>query len=253
MGFRLRSLALLLALLAVGCGQLRPMGEPSYYTYHTVRAGETLYSIAFRYGYDYHRVARWNRIGPPYTIMVGQQLAIIQPNADRRPQPVAPGPSETGRSQIVQAPDPVATTVSRPAVSRLEKAPSHPNNLAISWQWPTEGDISREFSLQKGVKGIDIRGQSGQRIVAAADGKVVYSGNGLIGYGNLVIIKHNHEFLSAYGHNRKLLVKEGEQVVAGQKIAEMGQATGKTQAMVHFEIRKEGKPVNPTIYLPKNQ
>jgi lipoprotein NlpD len=118
--------------------------------------------------------------------------------------------------------------------------------------WPTEGVIVAGFEPASGKKGVDIRGQLGQGVVAAADGNVVYSGSGLIGYGNLLIIKHDDAYLSAYGHNRRLLVKEGAQVKQGEKIAEMGDS-GKEGIILHFEIRRDGKPVNPLTYLPKRR
>lgn len=245
-----RSLSLLLALLLVGCGQLRPMGERHYYTYHTVAKDETLYSIAFRYGYDYKTVARWNHIKAPYQIAIGQRLVIIPPRGSKRPQNEQLALNDLSEQSITGV-EPSQQPASMG--QNLEKPKVHPKYIPIRWQWPATGTIAREFSPKEGIKGIDIRGQAGQSIFAAASGKVVYSGNGLIGYGNLVIIKHNNNYLSAYGHNRKLLVKEGDAVQAGQKIAEMGQATGKTHAMVHFEIRKEGKPVNPKTYLPTKQ
>jgi lipoprotein NlpD len=142
---------------------------------------------------------------------------------------------------------------SKPSASTkntVEKPQPRLNNREIRWQWPTQGKLRNGYNPAKGKKGLDIEGKEGQPILAAAQGKVVYSGDGLIGYGNLVIIKHNDAYLSAYGHNRRLLVKEGNTVKTGQKIAEMGDS-GKQGVILHFEIRRDGKPVDPLRYLPK--
>jgi lipoprotein NlpD len=133
---------------------------------------------------------------------------------------------------------------------RVEKVPQRLHNGKITWRWPTGGNIRNRFDPSGGKKGLDIEGKMGQPIYAAAGGKVVYSGDGLIGYGNLIIIKHDSTYLSAYGHNRRLLVKEGSEVKQGQKIAEMGDS-GKQGVILHFEIRRDGKPVDPLRYLPK--
>ncbi|EGG99449.1 Lipoprotein NlpD [gamma proteobacterium IMCC2047] len=201
---------------------------------HTVRRGETLYAIAWRYGRDYRELARANGIRWPYTIYLGQRISLY------KSAPPASAPSKTTQvakkpqQRVVQpkpAPQPVVT-----------KGP-------ISWRWPVKGAIVGRFN---GVsnKGIDIKGKAGQTVRAAADGVVVYAGSGLIGYGNLVIIKHSQTFLSAYAHNKKVLVAEKNKVKAGQKIAEIG-SSGASENKLHFEIRKNGKPVNPLWYLPK--
>lgn len=134
---------------------------------------------------------------------------------------------------------------------KVEKTTQRLQNRTIHWQWPTTGKLVTRYSPSDGKKGLDIQGKIGQPIKAAAAGKVVYSGNGLIGYGNLIIVKHSDTYLSAYGHNRRLLVKEGAMVKQGEKIAEMGDS-GKEGVMLHFEIRRDGKPVDPLGYLPKN-
>src|SRR5262249_20766326 len=146
-----------------------------------------------------------------------------------------------------------------PAVPRVEPKPAEPSSDArpaavdddsrINWLWPTEGKVITAFSDTENLKGIDIAGKTGQPIFAAASGKVVYAGTGLRGYGKLIIVKHNNSFLSAYAHNKDILVKEGQQVTRGQKIAEMGN-TDSDQAKLHFEIRRNGKPVDPLRYLP---
>lgn len=244
------------ALLALsGCGELRPPGKGRYVVYHTVHSGETLYSIAWRYGYDYREVAAWNRIRPPYRIFVGQRLLIIPSGYG--------APVEDYSTSTAATPAPSTPTPSRnnlPATSSKERIPtqsvsvekpvSRPHQVNIRWRWPTTGKLVRSFADSGSKKGIDIGGRIGQPVYAAAAGDVVYSGSGLVGYGNLVIIKHDDVFLSAYGQNRRLLVKEGDRIKAGQMIAEMGQ-TGKDGAILHFEIRQDGKPVDPLRYLPR--
>jgi lipoprotein NlpD len=248
---RLFRIAILLvaATWLAGCGEFRPSGPDYHYLRYKVRPKETLYSIAFRFGYDYREVAAWNNILPPYTIWPGQELLILSPNRS---------PGETARPAQVQAEDPkqpeqpekTATTVRPPAEPR--QAPPAPGRATtpVKWSWPTEGGkLINRFDTGGGRKGIDLSGRFGQPIRAAADGDVVYSGDGLIGYGKLVIIRHDDTYLSAYGHNRRLLVKEGQRVEAGQPIGEMGQHP-KSGSILHFEIRRNGKPVDPLLYLP---
>lgn len=267
------TILLFAALLSLsGCGQLRPPGAKEYLITHTVRPGDTLYSIAWHYGYDYREVAAWNRIGPPYRIYVGQELAIISPyrHEDRGAPPIhatAPStrPHKPGTSapsvkssprpaRPVATPAPMSPTLPSSAQTTARPPPSRESTQhfagSIGWRWPTSGKVVTAFSPGAGKQGIDIQGRTGQAIFAAAAGNVVYSGNGLLGYGNLVIIKHDETYLSAYGHNSKLLVKEGTKVKQGQKIAEMGQ-TSKTGSILHFQIRREGKPVDPMKFLPK--
>lgn len=219
----------------------RPSARPGIYT---VRRGDTLYGIAFRYGLNHHSLASWNRLRSPYTIYPGQRLRLTAP---RRPVASAPqtqsstGPSTvtkpTSRQAVATRPGPAAT---KPVASGVVK----------KWLWPAEGKVVTQFvSADPNRKGIDIAGKAGQPIKAAADGRVVYSGNGLVGYGELVIIQHSDSLLSAYGHNRKRLVVEGENVTAGQRVAEMG-ATGSETTKLHFEIRVNGVPVDPRGYLP---
>lgn len=159
----------------------------------------------------------------------------------KSPAPVA----DNGSKAISVSAEKVPTS----SLSKVEKGESSPNLTRGNWRWPTQGKVVRRFDADSGRKGIDINGQTGQGVFTAAAGDVVYSGDGLLGYGNLIIIKHDDIFLSAYGHNSQLLVKEGDKVAAGQKIAEMG-VSPKEGAILHFEIRKEGKPVDPLAYLP---
>ncbi|MGE0081284.1 MAG: peptidoglycan DD-metalloendopeptidase family protein [Thiohalomonadaceae bacterium] len=247
---------------------MQPAGS-HYYLRHQVKPGDTLYSIAWRFGYDYREVAAWNRIPPPYRIYVGQELLILAPDRFNVPAAQAAAP-EMQRERAARPAAPVAAPA--PAApkpgplasaapktdkpSQAPKAPARPAANAapaaertIRWQWPTEGKIVARFAAGKGRKGIDVSGRLGQPVRAAADGEVVYSGNGLIGYGNLVIVKHDDVFLSAYGHNRRLLVKEGDKIKQGSTLGEMGQGSNGVP-ILHFEIRKNGKPIDPLLYLP---
>ncbi len=253
---------------------------------YTVQKGDTLYGISLEYGYDYKEIAELNGIEPPYTIKVGQQIKLnpappaakaqdglvvvtplkivgaveskpaagdiplkTEPKALKQPyseaaQPARPAPS---------APPPAAV----PAIA--EKTPAKPpqdekkdpaadDDDKIDWGWPAQGKLVGEFNDGNGAKGLEIAGKSGQAVNAAAAGKVVYSGSGLRGYGKLIIIKHNKTYLSAYAHNSQVLVKEGQNVAKGQKIAEMGDSDA-DRVKLHFEIRRFGKPVDPMKYL----
>ena len=210
-------------------------------SHHYVSKGETLYSIAWRYGLGYRELASWNRIGQPYTIYPGQRLRLKPGPKTIKPKPVAVAkpskPAET-RSKT-------STVKTKP----VQPKPASPKSL--KWRWPVDGALVGRYSAGDSLnKGIDIAAALGKPVVAAAPGVVVYAGSGLRGYGNLLIIKHNDRFLSAYAHNRRLLVKEQSKVKAGQKIAEVG-ASGTNKNKLHFEIRRDGKPVDPLRYLPK--
>ncbi|WP_126455517.1 peptidoglycan DD-metalloendopeptidase family protein [Sulfuriflexus mobilis] len=214
---------------------------------HTVTRGETLYSIAFQYGQDYRTLARRNRIKHPYTIYVGQKLKLAGTT----------GPATRSTRKSTQSPRTVTRTTAKPATRSKTEKTSRPesskNTGTVRWRWPTQGKVVETFSSQSSTrKGIDIAGRLGQAVTAASAGKVVYSGSGLRGYGKLIIVKHNERYLSAYAHNRKLLVKEGDTVKTGQQIAEMGRS-GADRVKLHFEIRREGNPVNPMSYLPKRR
>jgi lipoprotein NlpD len=216
--------------------------------WYVVKPTDTLYSISWRYGLDYHDLARWNGLNDEYLIHPGQQLILIEPEAmpeqqtatvlkvnqseqkasatpARQPEPVKPEPISTKSAGV--------------------------GNAGVKWSWPTEGTVKSYFSFRDlDRRGIDIAGKIGQPVHAVASGKVVYSGTGLAGYGNLIIIKHNDTFLSAYAYNRNRLVSEGTQVSQGTLIAEMGLDKEKNP-ILHFQIRKKGKPVDPLSYLPK--
>jgi lipoprotein NlpD len=191
---------------------------------HIVRPGETLYSIAFRYGRDPADLARWNRLGDGSLIYPGQVIVLSPPAGGTT--------ASAGRS---------------PAPKPLPEIPSQP---PPPWVWPTTGRVSVEFGGRPGTgTGILIDGRLGQPVNAAASGRVVYAGSGLIGYGQLIILKHNDTYLSAYGYNASLLVAEGETITRGQRIATMGEGPER-KARLHFEIRRNGKPVDPRQYLP---
>lgn len=271
---------------------------------HIVRRGETLYSIAFRYGLDWRRVANWNRIPAPFVIHPGDRIRLLASNsarrttnrrsvnqpaprtrsgasdasragsgqntatqpaakntASRQPSPVNKIPPPTTAKAAAKKPQkaaPKKTHSPPPAVKKAAPRKSPPKPVAasrqsgnIAWRWPVSGRTLRRFKAGDAARqGIDIAGKLGDTIVAAAEGTVVYSGTGLIGYGELIIIKHNERLLSAYGHNRRRLVKEGDKVKAGQPISEMGR-TAAGEVLLHFEVRVEGKPQNPVNYLPK--
>lgn len=223
---------------------------------HTVEPGETLYSIAWRYGFDYREVAKINRIPPPYAIHAGQSIYLVAHKPSKAPPkraPKAQAPSATKVAPVVKSPVKQATVpmntpkVTTPAV---KSTPSSKSSSKVSWSWPANGAIIGYYA-KDGLsnKGIDIAGKLGDPVYAAAAGVVVYSGNGLFGYGNLIIIKHDNEYLSAYAHNNKNWVTEGMSVKAQQKIAEIGK-TGSHRVKLHFEIRQAGKPVDPMVFLP---
>lgn len=207
-------------------------------TYHNVKAGETLYSIAFEYGHDHREVARWNNIAEPYTIFPKQKLRVV------------PGSSEKEVEKQDVKPATRRTNTRKSRIAVIKKTEDIPN-AKLEWEWPTEGKVVSTFSIRDpGRRGIDIVGDKGQPVKAAAAGRVVYRGNGLRGYGNLIILKHNETFFSAYAHTEDVVVKEDENVKLGQRIADMSN-TGSDKTKLHFEIRRDGKPVNPMRYLPK--
>ncbi|TZF91322.1 peptidoglycan DD-metalloendopeptidase family protein [Cognatilysobacter lacus] len=198
-----------------------------------VARGETLYSIATRNGVSVLDLASWNSLPPPYTIYPGQRLRLY------------PGGSAPTRAASRGAATPATSPRSQPPAV----APAPPT-ASFAWRWPAEGTlVGRFLTGEPTQQGIDIAGAEGATVRSAADGTVVYSGAGLVGYGELVIVKHGDQWLSAYGHNRKRLVNEGQLVKAGDPIAEMGHS-GAPRDMLHFEIRYAGKPVDPLIYLP---
>ena len=221
-----------------GPGPVR-VSQPKYGATAVVRKGQTVYRIATENGITALDLALWNDIRPPYTIYPGQRLRLYP---DGRKATVASRPAAPTPAKPATVP---ATTAAQPAPAPTPAASS------VGWRWPTEGGVIGTYASGDPTRqGVDIAGSGGQPVRAAADGVVVYSGSGLVGYGELVIVKHDDQWLSAYGHNRARLVNEGQVVKAGQQIAEMGRS-GASRDMLHFEIRYNGKPVDPLRYLPK--
>lgn len=213
--------------------------------FHDVKRGETLYAIAWTYGFDYRQLASVNHIRPPYTIYPGQKIRVDgSKNITLAPSSPSVGKPTPSPSITQNAP---TSNVAAPVYS----PPVESNDATPNWKWPANGRLIAQYSSSKPVnKGIDIAGAMGEPIFAATAGTVVYAGQGLRGYGNLVIVKHNDTYLSAYAHASRVLVSEQEKVKVGQKIAEIG-STGTDKVMLHFEIRQNGKPVDPLQYLPK--
>ncbi|MCG8324237.1 MAG: peptidoglycan DD-metalloendopeptidase family protein [Thiotrichales bacterium] len=229
--------------------------------FHVVKKGDTLYSIAWNYALDFRDVAGWNRVQAPYLIYPGQVLRL-KPAPEASPAVAQPGPvmDESATAAKPGVPGPVKSKTTEKPVTAVRKKTAGAKKTQtikksvqtrnVSWRWPVRGKIIKS-STPTSKKGVDIAGRLGQDIKAAAQGDVVYSGSGLLGYGRLIIIKHNETYLSAYAYNSELLVKEGDSVTSGQIIARMGTAnTG--QAQLHFEIRKNGKSVNPLKLLPRS-
>ncbi|MDO4709124.1 MAG: peptidoglycan DD-metalloendopeptidase family protein [Pseudomonadota bacterium] len=217
------------------------VSQPKYGATHVVQRGETVYRIATQNGITPLDLALWNNVPPPYTIYPGQRLRLYPRDATASNQAARPA-TPSARPTAPAAGTPASTTVTTPspAVSR------------IAWQWPVSGGqiVSTYLANDTTRQGIDISGNGGEPVRAAADGTVVYSGSGLVGYGELIIIKHDEQWLSAYGHNRRRMVNEGALVKAGQQIGELG-SSGAPRNMLHFEIRQNGKPVDPQLYLPR--
>lgn len=244
---------------------------PDKYGYYTVKKGDTVLRIALDHGQHYRDIVTWNELTNPNDIKVDQVLRVIPPESSA----VVVGPSIRTSSVAIevkplpsiernlprkteprgekypyseaawvglQKPEPIVSTL------KEENQPDVAGSESISWMWPTEGKVMLGFDGDKN-KGVDISGKLGQAVVAAGSGKVMYAGSGIRGYGNLVIVKHTNDLLSAYAHNRTILVKEGQNVAKGQNIAEMGNSDADT-IKVHFEIRRQGKPVDPLKFLP---
>ena len=241
--------------LLQGCSQniIAPVDDrssPSYSAiplHYEVQSSDTLYGIAFRYGFDYRELALANQIAEPYTIYPGDVLLFNKVNPALKGRLVSSASSNTpstsgsekGKSDPPRGVQPKPKATAFPQTDgRVEK-----------WLWPTDGEVIRGFSSDL-HKGVDIGGKSGDVIVSSADGKVVYAGTGISGFGKLLIVKHSESYLSAYGHNAELLVNENALVSAGQKIATKG-SSGTDRVKLHFEIRYEGKPMDPLKYLSK--
>ena len=249
--------------------------QDAHSTIYVVEKGDTLYSIAFDHGLDYREVAEQNNIENPSAIQIGQQIKLLasdevvseRPRIESRPlAPIAAMVPIKDQPKILKLPysdkalAQIASDLDRPVSAQavvvvapspaviLPKESDSGSDDGLEWAIPTKGKVIGEYSESANRKGLDIAGSKGQPVLASAAGKVVYSGSGLRGYGKLVIIKHNKTFLSAYAHNDQILVKEGQSVVKGQKISEMG-SSDTDQVKLHFEIRKFGKPVDPAKFL----
>ncbi|HSD99908.1 MAG TPA: peptidoglycan DD-metalloendopeptidase family protein [Burkholderiales bacterium] len=243
--------------------------------FHTVRKGDTLYSIALDYGLDYRELAQWNEVTATSVISIGQQLRLSPPRASAAPtavplqsapivqgRPLDGGPIAGGDGTIKSQPQAVrapytdqtyaqmASLKPEPSPRDAPRAPSGPGGEeSVAWGWPASGKVVGTFSDSANQRGIRIAGKLGQPVLASAAGRVIFSGTGIRGFGKLIVIKHNNTYLSVYAHNSELLVKEGQNVAKGQKIAEMG-STDADQVRLHFEIRRLGKPVDPMKLLP---
>ena len=286
-----------------GCTLTSGIGSAA--TYYTVRPGDTVYSIAWSAGVDFHDLAEWNGISSSYTIRPGQRLRVRPPavrdsrrmagdstapkaSGERRYHRVQRGDTLyriairnkisvqqlvawndlSGKSNIypgqklwVEPGSSGGNTASRPnrrvtrnrrvPVARASSNSATPARGTIRWIWPVQGEVIANYDKNSGRKGINIAGSAGTPIRAAASGTIVYQGSGLRGYGRLIIVKHNNDFLSAYAHCDSFLLKEGSRVKRGMEIAKLG-ATGTNRNQLHFEIRYKGNPVNPLGYLPKS-
>jgi len=254
---------LIAACLLPGCSGWVPEEDSKTYKdsyavtpdgHYRVRKGDTLHAIAFNFGLDWRDIAAWNGIRSPYTIYPDQDLRLTSTKGSPDKPPAShstssavvvtgtgtSGTTSTTRDVPVGKPKPEPEPVREPVIADPGK-----------WMWPTNGRLVSQFKANDPTRnGIEIGGKEGQAVVTTAAGEVVYSGSGLIGYGELIIIKHNDRMLSAYAHNRKRLVVEGRKVAAGERIAEMGR-NDRNQALLHFEIRLNGSPQDPLKYLPK--
>lgn len=266
--------AVLAAALLGGCASSPPGGvqvvdrnqsayirEPLRRGRYLVRPGDTLYSISFRFGWDWKALAAHNGIGAPYLLRPGDYVRFDGPlksGISRQAVVAPPRPSVPAKPAAKPIPQPSSPPIPKPSTAAVARpsVPAAPvrtlaNRSVAAWTWPAAGTMVGRFAPNGSLnKGIDIAGELGQPVLAASDGMVVYAGSGLRGYGELLIIKHDDVYVSAYGHNRRLLVREGQQVKAGQTIAEMG-STGTDRVKLHFEIRRQGKPVDPLQYLPR--
>ena len=238
--FSMGIIAILFFLMTACDGRvgLAPVSEPNWRAYsrsvkqYTVVKGDTLYSIAFRYDLDYQQMATFNHLKSPYTVRVGQVLRLMPLGRHHPKRGVAAYSRPKVQHRAIQHPRKV----------------SFPVLLNSSWLWPAHGRVVAHFAPQNGMKGINIAGKKGDNVYAASNGIVAYSGSGLAGYGNLIIIKHGSQYMTAYGNNLNNLVHEGNQVKKGQVIAKMG-TVDRHYWGVHFEIRQLGQPVDPLRYI----
>jgi lipoprotein NlpD len=225
-------------------------GKPGYYT---IKPGDTLIRIGLEAGQNWRDIARWNNLENVNLIEVGQVLRVVPPGTDAAvasTRPVAPSGRVDAKPLDAPRPPEAAASAAAPAPAPAAAAPAAPRDPEedLNWAWPASGPVATGFDEARS-KGLAITGKAGDPVLAAADGRVVYAGSGLRGYGNLVIVKHNATYLTAYAHNQALLVKEDQVVRRGQKIAEMGSSDA-DRVQLHFEIRRQGKPIDPARLLP---
>lgn len=227
-------------------------GKPGYYS---VKPGDTMIRIGLENGQNWRDIVRWNNLENPNLIEVGQVLRVVPPASENSlavTRPVSPGAATAAASAALGPARPASAPAIAGAAPALIPAqvpvPASNGDEDVAWIWPVHGALIAGFDEAKN-KGLDIAGKAGDAVMASADGRVVYAGAGLRGYGNLIILKHNNTFLTAYAHNQKLFVKEDQTVRRGQKIAEMGSSDA-DRVKLHFEIRRQGKPVDPAKYLP---
>ena len=219
-------------------------GKPGYYT---IKPGDTLIKVGLEHGQSWKDIARWSNLDNPNVIEVGQVVRVVPPGRDVASTPSTGG--GRGVAPVVVGGGSAATPTPAPAPAPSSSpAPAVKGADDVDFIWPASGSLIAGFDEQRN-KGYDISGKAGDSVVAAADGRVVYAGAGLRGYGNLIILKHNNTYLTAYAHNQSLMVKEDQSVKKGQKIAEMG-STDADRVKLHFEVRRQGKPVDPSRYLP---
>ena len=220
--------------------------------FYVVRKGDTLYGIALAFGQNWRDIASWNNLSDPDKIKIGEKLRVVPKNSGNAAVSIPlksaaietpSGKSSSGESELVGKERALDDALPDNSIDRDEELVN-----SLGWVWPANGQITEQFS-DSNSKGISIAGAAGEAIFAVSDGKVVYSGNGLRGYGNLVIIKHPDEFITAYAHNKSIFVREGENVNKGQKIAEMGMSETDSPKLL-FEVRRGGKPLDPLLYLP---
>jgi lipoprotein NlpD len=223
-------------------------GKPGYYT---IKPGDTMIRIGLETGQNWKDLVKWNNMDNPNIVEVGQVLRVVPPGteAGAATRPVTPARVETRPLDAKPASAAAGATPTAPVAPVAAQAPTarEPDD-DVSWMWPAAGAVVAPFEEGK-TKGLVFAGKAGDAVLAAAEGKVVYAGSGLRGYGNLVILKHNNTYLTAYAHNQALLVKEDQAVKRGQKIAEMG-STDASRVQLHFEIRRQGKPIDPAKLLP---
>ena len=218
-------------------------GKPGYYT---IKPGDTLIKVGLEHGQSWKDIARWSNLDNPNVIEVGQVVRVVPPGRDVASS--SSGGSGRTVAPVVVGGGTAATTAPVTSTPAAPSAPVAKGADDVNFIWPASGSLIAGFDEARN-KGYDISGKAGDPVVAAADGRVVYAGAGLRGYGNLIILKHNNTYLTAYAHNQSLLVKEDQAVKKGQKIAEMG-STDADRVKLHFEVRRQGKPVDPSCYLP---